>query len=441
MRVLLGLAILVTLALAASSKRFYSIRRTRLGAALLTGGWVMVAVGVLIGPYGAQLVDPEHIDVVKPLIIFLLSWVGVMVGLQVDRRIPTMVPRPILALSAVDAAVSVVLLGGATWAVLTWRSGAMVAALPQAVLLGACAVGWAAEVRSLRIGQPELKPLTLAIRAGAGLSSILALVVYGLVIKSYVVNAGGEVGGLSALLVAQGLGASLAIGIAMGLVGMWLMGLAGRNEAEFLVVLLGVVSFTAGAAATMGYAPLFVGMLCGATVTNLSSKALEPFKRGIAEGEQPIAMALMLVAGVMADPFIGVTGWIVLGVVLVVRIVVKFALVRWRLRDASGAAAPWSVFAGVMRQSPIAIALAVGYAVSPLGSASGAPLDGPKVLTIVILSGVVAEVWPFLHGGGAMERSTVAPTKPKPSSPAPGEEEASASGPVVVTDTPEVSEP
>ena len=37
MRILLGIALLVTLALIASSRRFWSLRRTPIGAALTTG--------------------------------------------------------------------------------------------------------------------------------------------------------------------------------------------------------------------------------------------------------------------------------------------------------------------------------------------------------------------------------------------------------------------
>ena len=46
---------------------------------------------------------------------------------------------------------------------------------------------------------------------------------------------------------------------------------------------------------------------------------------------------------------------------------------------------------GLMRQAPLAIALAVAYAISPYGRLDLAPLDGQQVLMIVILIGLASD--------------------------------------------------
>ena len=53
MEVFLAIAVLATLALLATSRRLYQIRRHRVLAGLATGGWLHVLIGVAIGPYGA----------------------------------------------------------------------------------------------------------------------------------------------------------------------------------------------------------------------------------------------------------------------------------------------------------------------------------------------------------------------------------------------------
>lgn len=428
MRVLIGLAILVTIALLASSKRFYAFRRTRWGAALTTGGWMMVAVGFAIGPWGAGLVTPGHLLVVQPLILFCLGWVGLVIGFQAHHKLPSLLPASVARLSMWDLVLTLVLVGGAAAAVLVSIEGRWQDALPAAMLLAVCSLGWSAEVRSLGRTDRGGTRLTGIMRAAAGLSSLLAVVVYGLLVRWLIresVEADGVELALAARRVTTTLGVSMVIGVAMGLLGWWLMSLVGRAAGEFLVVLMGVVAFGAGAAATTGYSALFVAALGGAVIVNLPGRALERFRRVIVDAEQPVAMVLMLVAGVMADPRIGLGGLALVAVLLAARAVVKQWLMRRLTASATQAAAASPALGGLMRQSPVAIALVAGYAVLGRGQAFGGVLDGPKLVMIVILLGIICEVWPFAQAGLSGGRRTAAepppapPPEPSSSSPSP----------------------
>lgn len=400
MRILLGLAILVTLALLASSRRLWAWRRTRVGAALTTGGWVMVGIGMVIGPSGLRLVLPEQILVVQPLVLVCLGWVGLIVGLQADRRLPGMMPRWLMGMAGADATVSIIGVAAAAWAVLIGIGNDPVAALPAALLLGVCAVGWPAEVRSLRLAGGEAEAVTGAIRAVAGLGSLAAVLVYGLLIKSLVMGAD-PVAGLGPRLIlwriGLGLGVSLLIGLAMGLLGYGLMRLLERKRTggDFLVVVLGLVTLTAGTAAVLGYSPLFVSMLAGAVVVNLPEKALASLRRGLIEAEQPMAMAVMLVAGVMADPRIGWGGLALAAAGIAARALLKLGFSRTLLRQAAGSTQGRTALTGLVRQSPLAVVMALGYTLFSNGS-PGLTLTGAQVLTVVILIGVVVELWPLL---------------------------------------------
>ncbi len=230
--------------------------------------------------------------------------------------------------------------------------------------------------------------VTRVMRAVSGLGSIAAVAAFGLMSAADVLDA--DRSWLDALRhVAGGLLALIGIGVTTGAMGMWLMRLAGRGQAEFIVVLVGLVSLVAGAAATMGYSPLFAALVSGAVMVNLPHRELEKLKRVILEAEQPIAMALMLVAGMLADPVMGLPGlFVVMGLVLV-RVFLKLALMRPSLRRSIDVNAQSPELAGLMRQNPLAIALAVAY--------TAAADDGGHVLMMVILIGLIAETWPFLH--------------------------------------------
>ena len=95
MQTLIGLAILVLLAFVASSRRFWSLRRYPAGAVWLTGGFLAVLTGLLLGPHGpipGGMFSRPQIDLLSPLTYFCLGWVGMIVGLQAHRRLQHMVP-------------------------------------------------------------------------------------------------------------------------------------------------------------------------------------------------------------------------------------------------------------------------------------------------------------------------------------------------------------
>lgn len=397
MRLLIGLTILVTLALLASSQRFYRWRRTRLGAALTTGGWLMVAIGFAVGPFGARFVLPEQLLEVEPLILFCLGWIGLMIGMQAHRSLPRLVPGSVFRLAGIDLALSVIVLSATSLGILAAFEVSMMAALPVALLLGVFGAGWSAEVRSLQRRIHDADHVMPVIRAGAGISSLAAVAVYGLLFKSFSLDA---IDGVtwSAPNMALGVTISIGVGLTMGLMGQWLMGLAGRSEGEFLVVLLGLVTLTAGAAATLGYSPLLVAALGGAVIVNLTGKALRRFQRVIIEAEQPVGMALMLVAGVLADPRLSPAAVSLMLALVIVRGIVK--LIDQRLiRRAMKLDHDPPALVGLIRQNPLAIAMAVGYAIAPLGRWDQTPLGGGQVVMIVILMGVLSEAFAFLRHG------------------------------------------
>jgi len=390
--ILAGLAILVSLALLASSRRWWAMRRHPIGAVLTTGGWVAVLIGLLLGPGVVELIDRAHVVTLRPLILFCLGWVGVMVGLQLRLDLPRRLPARSLTLSAADFLLTMLIVPTLVLLVLRTTGGGAEAAV-IAGLIGVCSVGFSSEVRSLLGSERGGQAAANLLRAAAGLTALLAVTAYGLI---FMTIQHGPVVRLSAGALGLGLGVSLLIAAAAGLLGFWLIRVAGRSESQFLVVLLGLLSFAAGAAALVGFSPLFVGMLVGMILANLPGNQLNRFKRVIVDAEQPVAMALMLTAGVVASPYLdGALPWLLIAVMVGGRFLVKLAVARWWLVKRSGLRSRSPLALGPIRQAPLAIALATGYAVSGHEPATDAVLPGEQLVMIVILVGLATDIAPL----------------------------------------------
>ncbi len=397
MRILAGLIVLVALALLASHRRWWSIQRYPVIAVLMSGGWVAVGIGIILGPYVIGLIEVEQVKEIKPLIVFCLGWIGFMVGLQAHYKLPKLLPRGAVRLALGDGLLSMILISGVSICALKWLFSDVEIGwdwcIVPGLLFGICGLGWSSEMRSLRHEAEPHSAMAVMLRSVSGLGSLLAVVFYGVLFmliqhSSFGDYALGEVG--------IGIGLSVLIAITVGVMGVFMMRMGGRDGGEFLVVLLGILSFVAGCAAAVGYSPLFVGMLCGCVIVNLPVRALEPFKRMIIEAEQPMAMVLMLIAGVITDPMIGVGGMLVVCVLIMVRLVVKLGVIRWRLGGLRDYGIETLLPIGPIRQSPLAIALAVGYAIMMSGN-DEMIISGSQVLAVVILVGLVGDAVPLVY--------------------------------------------
>jgi len=400
LRLLLGLAALVALALLASHRRWWGWRRAPLGAALTTGGYLAVALGLLLGPHAIKLVDHGHIATLRPLVLFCLGWVGLLIGLQLRRDLPKLLPPRATPIALADAMLSVAVVGGAAFAAFALAHSHARAPDPNAgqppvrlaemgvvaAVVGAAAIGWSAELRSLLGAEQQRGPAGL-IRAVAGLASALAILAYGV---AFMLMEHGATFGISLLPLAVGMLVSLLIANVVGLLGLWLMPLARNSDSAFLVVLLGLVSFAAGAAGTLGYSPLLVAMLVGALVVNLPGSALTRLRRVVIDAEQPVAMALMLTAGVIADPNLSPPAALLIAAAVIARLIVKLPLGR-RCAPAAPPHLRPLTFAPT-RQAPLAIALAVGYAISEHADATDAVVSGGQLVMAVVLIGLASDI-------------------------------------------------
>lgn len=399
MQVFLAILALISLALLATSPRFYRVRRSRVGVSLFSDGWLAVGVGALMGPSALGLIEPRTVFAATPLIVVGLGWIGMMVGLQARRSVLRALPPVVWRVAVIDLIVSAGLFGiSAMLALRWWTGGAEASALSlPAGALAACAVGWSMETRSLRaVDSHESAALAMLVRACGGLGAIFAVMIVGVAATLFGASEPGA-GSPGVWSIVWRALVTVVLAIGLGALGRDALSMAGRKRPELLVVFLALVALAAGVAADLSVSPLFTAMLTGVVIANLTTPDMLQFERFILKAEHTVAMLFAMLAGVLLDPAIGVHG---LALALLVgggRLVVKPLVFRLSARtgdDALARALPARspLYTGPARQSPLAVAIGVAFVLAE-------PSDfSRKLLALIVLGGIVSALLPIVIG-------------------------------------------
>jgi Kef-type K+ transport system membrane component KefB len=175
--------------------------------------------------------------------------------------------------------------------------------------------------------------------------------------------------------------------------------LAGRDRDHQLVVFLGVVALVAGVAMQFGAPTIFAAMLVGVVVANMQGVDLRQFERFILKAEHVIAAMFALLAGVLLDVRIGAPEIALALAIAAARLLFKPAHFRWWARRSDAQtpgveAAPLpsdsALYVGPVRQSPLAVALAVSFVLMEDRSALST-----RLLTIIAIAGFLSDLLPL----------------------------------------------
>lgn len=399
MKILLTIGIIVIVTLAASSRRFWSMRRRPLLAAVSSGGWFVVAIGMLLGPVGVRFIEPQDLEVLSPIILFCLGWVGITIGLQINRQIWRQIPQKVIGFASADLLISLAVVASATALLLLCFGGSSLLKSSGALLFlfAISFAGWPSGVRSLRFGQTRpSQELSQIVRATAGVSSLLTVLCYGVLLKVllFYSSTDNNIGNDPSLI--SGFLLSVSVALAVGAMGALLASLVGKNQGEVMAMLFGIVALASGSAVVMGLSPLFVSMLVGMFIALSSEYNADRFQRYIVEAERPFAMALLLVAGMSVDVEIGTIGLALIVVGVVGRIAAKSIVARSLARTVSDNNGERVAMLSALRQSPLSVVLIL--ALTPQLGILTPTLSYPaaKLLSVVIVIGIISALLPIV---------------------------------------------
>ena len=397
MDVFIAILVLIAAGLLGTTKRAYRIRRSRPVALLVAGGWVSLLVGALLGPAVFDVIDREAVFQAVPLLALGLGWIGLLVGLQLRLDLLRRLPRVVYITAAVDTVVTIALFGtiaAATLIIWTPESAFGSLLLPVAFMVTA-SLGWSLESRSLSADFDDI--LVIHLRAAGSLAGVVAILLFGLATKLVLpdeLGAPSLVPGYMALKLLH----SVLLAVAIGVIGRYMLRLAGGSRGNQFAVFLGIVAFLAGSAKQLDASPLITALCAGAVIANTRSSDFREFESFIFRAEHTFGILFGLLAGLLLEPVFAPALLGGVAALVAARAVVKPLVFRrvtlaspgW---DAEAPAFPTQsiLYTAAGRQSPLMLALGVSLVlVEP-------SVLHKELLAIMASVGVLAEVTPALR--------------------------------------------
>ncbi len=402
---LVGVLVLVLAGLLGSRFAF-DASRAPLGPQLLFAtGLHFVLLGLLLGPV-LGLLTPDVVGQLQPLMALGLGWIGLLFGLQLDRSQLAHFPLAYLGFAALQAALTFILFALAAFGVFHVTGHlspdvaiALLAASATAAV--SAPAGIALISRTFRVDGE----LTRFLFYTGSLDAVVGIIALQLIYSVFHSMGAPELAAISWWI---WFAAATAAGVVFAIFFLWLTRPKPHGD-ELILFLIGLVVFEAGTALYLGVSPLYVCMITGAVIANMS-----PLRRRVfavlQEWEKPVFIVLLILAGSL----LGASSWIAvpLGLAyLLVRGTAKYgacrlsrSAVRLPLRP------PANVGLGLVPQGGISLAMALSAALT-YGAIAGPGRTAVGIAFGAIVVAVAASelVGPFLTRDVLREAGEITP--------------------------------
>lgn len=300
MNPLVGALILILLGLLGARLSFTQ-RRAPLGPRLLlSAGTHFLFLGFVLGSHVLGLLTQQVIDQLYPFLALGLGWIGLLFGLQLDRRQLGRFPPSYVVIMAGQALLAFGIFY-AIGAVALARGGLDTEPLRVALLVGAATACMSTPAGIALISH------TFMVRGRVSqilfyIASLDAVVGIVALQATYAFHPPGAVAGgppVSAAGEWLMLGLAVAFGVTFGVLFLWLSRpKPGRQE--LALFLLGLALFAAGTALYLGLSPLFIAALAGLVIGNFSPARRRVYAL-LQTWEKPIYVILLILAGARLD--------------------------------------------------------------------------------------------------------------------------------------------
>jgi Kef-type K+ transport system membrane component KefB len=335
------------------------------------GSWVerfflsgveFLVVGALLGPFGLSILDHKNLASLEPFAVLALTWIGLLMGLQLRYRHLTHFPLTYFRVAVVEGTVALLLAFAALAALFAlwtpgepmspdrWRAALCLAAVAALSSPSAAALHGPGETRAGHCAG--------LLRFVPAIDPLISLAGFAFLFAAWHVSSG-------LLRVAPDTGGWILVSIAGGLTLGFLFLLLLRTTAEgdeTMLVVLGMAVFSGGLASVFHLSPLVIGLVAGAVIGN-APRSQERLMPVFLRLERPLYVALLVVAGAawrFDDPW----GYGLAAIYLVVRVAAKYLGIRLALATSPLPFRPprrWWV--GTLPQGALAVAIAVSYGV------------------------------------------------------------------------------
>jgi hypothetical protein len=300
LKIILGVALLLGIALIGYRRTFVRLHLPAGARLFFLTGTEFALVGVALGDPLIGLLDDASIRSLTPLFSLGLGLIGLIYGIQLELGKILRFPPRYLAMAAIQATVTMLVVFWPCYLVLERLfgdegRGVLLASLVLAAT-AACTAQTALALIERELGLRDARVLQL-LRYISSLDAALGLVVFGF---AFCLLHTQPVLGFDAGRSLQWFGLSLAIGAAMGFL-LQLLTRVRCSEEELLIFVIGMVVFSSGIALYFRLSPLFVNAVMGVLAANLPGSKIRIFNL-LVRLEKPFYIVFLILAGAVWRP-------------------------------------------------------------------------------------------------------------------------------------------
>ncbi|MBT4285972.1 MAG: hypothetical protein HOD92_01445 [Deltaproteobacteria bacterium] len=295
MKFLLAIVIIAVIALIGTRITFLN-RRLPMGFRnILLTGVEYIFIGAILGSMGINLIDAESLNAFEPFLLFGLSWVGFLFGLQFEIRLLRKLPRFYFSITAIQATITFIIITSSTFFILNYLIGisspSNIIASVALGCIGSCSAQSAIAIvsQNYRFQHKELIDL---MRYISSVDGIFALIFFSIALcilpnqDQIEINAS-----LSLYWIIK----TAFLGIIPALI-LIILSKTRFTQAEFLVFVIGSVMFSGGLAFQLHHPPLISGLICGVLTANLCRHRVRALTTAIT-AEKSIYIILLIIVG------------------------------------------------------------------------------------------------------------------------------------------------
>lgn len=325
--------------------------------AFVSSGIGFAILGYLLGEQCFGILGKHTMLNLDVLLDLALGWVGLLFGLQFNIADLKRFPWRHHAAGMVEASITILI---CSVPLLLWFGQGWPYAAPMVftiITLSAVASVSSPTSMALVIGHLQPRgPVTDLLRLLNSIDAVPALVAVGVLASSSSVHPMHLQPFAHAIV---WFGISCGMGLALGALS-HLLTLYRYSDNEMLVVMLGLVVFSGGAAHYLHLSPLFVNFISGAIMAN-RSPSRSRIAAALASVEKPIYLMMLTLSGALwSSP--GDTGWIIVAAFIALRLVGKWlgglnAAVVAKCQSRL----PAGIGPGLFGHGGMALALALGF--------------------------------------------------------------------------------
>ncbi len=369
----------------------FARRRVPLGPQIFIAvGGPFLFVGFVLGPHLLQVFSLGTISQLTPLLALGLGWIGLLFGLQLDRDHLRRFPPRYLTLALLQAGIAFCIVFVLGYLVTDAWFSLRLDAIVLVAAATAC-VSTPAAIALISNTYQTRGRITRLLFFVASLDAVVGVVALGLVHAGFNTGLLGR-GGLNSLF--ELFAISILLGCFFGVLFLSLTRVRPRSQ-ELLLLLIGLVLFAAGTSFYLSLSPLFVCMIAGAVIGNLSPMRRRVYA-ALSSWEKPIYIIMLVLAGALLE----FSSWWI--VPLVLAYIGARILAKWLGGVAAaklsilGANVPASFGLALTPQGGLSLAIAISFVLiyNPMGEIRSA--ESVLLATVVIAVGVSDLIGPFL---------------------------------------------